>query len=935
MKTLKTILTWLIATAAGVTLAAAQHLTILSHVGSPEHNSRTMDKTYNDSGMSGDSGSAGASNDTHSTDVFVDIGLLCCATEPPVFIEYDLGQSFALTDLVIWNDNEPNWAKQGIKGATVEVREHGGPPTTVFTGDIPIAPANGTGPTTASIAIDLTGQTARFIRITSDASPNHSWRFTIDGTANDFAVGISEVRVYGDPTGLGNTNTVQACCFIDTTCQDMEPSDCTTAGGTPQAPGSECLSTVCPNPPEACCLSDGTCQDLEPLVCTSQDGTSQGASSSCAATACPQPEGCCFNDGTCQDLLSNTCASQQGVPQGIFTSCETAMCPQLEACCLPDGTCQDLLTTLCAGISGTSQGVDTTCPFADCVGATMGTGTNVVANDIFDFIGVTYNVQRATSLNPNWADADPSFHVGDGGTATLVSSRADPNAFYRYGSDAALIAVGNPNPNNGWNTTNEVSARASSQTTHPRPVIGLINGAGIAANGTEHENNPSANLMWMTTQALGADRFAATHDGVWVEFDLGSAKDISDMLIWNYAESAPGGWTIQGMKDCQIFYTTVGGGGALPHPVTDQNAGWGSDDINDWTQVGGAGNVISLNRADTLSSAGHIGVTDTIGINDTAQYVVILGTDDPANANHNLNNLDVGLSEVRFVLTDQPPSPSIQATSVGDQTCFTFPTVSGTVYELQRSLIPGTPIGSPDPTNGCSTESSVSIVEHSGEAGSREAIAAINGAGITGLDCALHTSGDPTVPPNMWLARNTAGIPPGPNGVAQNPGQTPGSHYVTYDLGGPRVLTTAWIWNWGEPNQTLQGWKHLEVQVSSNNGTTASDWTTAYTGIIPQSAGLGTDYAPDLAADLGGVTARYVALINTGFGLESNYGNSANTNDAGFAEVRFFEPDVSGVLSNAVFENTGARTTGDGGTQVLYDPDGVDTNKFRYRVVPK
>jgi hypothetical protein len=506
--------------------------------------------------------------------VFVDIGLLCCAAEPPVFIEYDLGQSFALTDLVIWNDNEPNWAKQGIKGATVEVREHGGPPTTVFTGDIPIAPAEGTGPTTASIAIDLTGQTARFIRITSDASPNHSWRFTIDGTASDFAVGISEVRVYGDPTGLGNTNTVQACCFFDTTCQDMEPADCTTAGGTPQAPGSECLGTVCPNPPEACCLSDGTCQDL--------------------------------------------------------------------------------LTTVCAGISGTSQGVHT-CSFADCVAATMGTGTNVVANDIDDFIGVTYNVQRATSLNPNSADADPSFHVGDGGTATLVSGRADPNAFYRYGSDAALVAVGNPNSNNGWDTTSEVSARASSQTGHPRPAIGLINGAGIAANGTEHENNPPTHLMWMTTQDLGADRFAATPDGVWVEFNLGSAKVISDMLIWNYAESAPGGWTTQGMKDCQIFYTTVGGGAALPPPVTDPNAGWGSDDINDWTQVGGSGNVISLNRADTLSSAGHIGVTDTFGINDTAQYVLILGADDPTNANHTGgSNADVGLSEVRFVLTDQP-----------------------------------------------------------------------------------------------------------------------------------------------------------------------------------------------------------------------------------------------------------------------------------------
>jgi hypothetical protein len=78
-----------------------------------------------------------------------------------------------------------------------------------------------------------------------------------------------------------------------------------------------------------------------------------------------------------------------------------------------------------------------------------------------------------------------------------------------------------------------------------------------------------------------------------------------------------------------------------------------------------------------------------------------------------------------------------------------------------------------------------------------------------------------------------------------------------------------------------------------------------------------------------------VAIINTGVGTEENHSNGAFSNDAGLSEIRFYEAGV-GVpdISDAQFEGTGARTTGDGGTQVLYDPAGYDTN-FWYRVVPK
>ena len=67
MKTMKSILMWSSAGAAVATVASAQRLQIQGHRGSPEHGSRSMDQTYDDSGMSGDSGAELAgTTDKHS-----------------------------------------------------------------------------------------------------------------------------------------------------------------------------------------------------------------------------------------------------------------------------------------------------------------------------------------------------------------------------------------------------------------------------------------------------------------------------------------------------------------------------------------------------------------------------------------------------------------------------------------------------------------------------------------------------------------------------------------------------------------------------------------------------------------------------------------------------------------------------------------------------
>ncbi len=58
------------------------------------------------------------------------------------------------------------------------------------------------------------------------------------------------------PLGIFNLNIScavaggpEACCFPDGTCQDLIPGDCATAGGISQGFGSNCATTLCPQPP--------------------------------------------------------------------------------------------------------------------------------------------------------------------------------------------------------------------------------------------------------------------------------------------------------------------------------------------------------------------------------------------------------------------------------------------------------------------------------------------------------------------------------------------------------------------------------------------------------------------------------------------------------------------------------------------------------------
>jgi hypothetical protein len=212
-------------------------------------------------------------------------------------------------------------------------------------------------------------------------------------------------RVCQDCLCVGES-PVQACCFFDSTCQELLPDECVAfpippiIGGVPQGPGTECTTVDCAAPQaccdsegqctdilpgfclpslgaasqgpgtecatvdcasllQACCLPDGQCAGALPLSCEFAGGTPQGEGSNCTAVSCPPAEACCLPDGECLDGTPEFCVAQGGTPQGEGTDCATASCPQpTEACCLADGTCQNVPPDACEGVS---QGLDTAC----------------------------------------------------------------------------------------------------------------------------------------------------------------------------------------------------------------------------------------------------------------------------------------------------------------------------------------------------------------------------------------------------------------------------------------------------------------------------------------------------------------------------------------------------------------------------------------------
>ncbi|MCB9850357.1 MAG: type II secretion system protein [Phycisphaerales bacterium] len=77
----------------------------------------------------------------------------------------------------------------------------------------------------------------------------------------------------------------QACCYIDGSCVDEAPDDCSSNGGMPKGKYTTCAEESCIG---ACCGRAGECNDLSEPACEQMDDTVyHGDGSSCADVECP------------------------------------------------------------------------------------------------------------------------------------------------------------------------------------------------------------------------------------------------------------------------------------------------------------------------------------------------------------------------------------------------------------------------------------------------------------------------------------------------------------------------------------------------------------------------------------------------------------------------------------------------------------------------
>ncbi len=79
-----------------------------------------------------------------------------------------------------------------------------------------------------------------------------------------------------------------ACCFLDGSCTEGTPSECSSAGGIYAGDGIDCATADCPQPSAgACCISASDCLDgLLPADCLEFGGNYMGEGTECATTSC-------------------------------------------------------------------------------------------------------------------------------------------------------------------------------------------------------------------------------------------------------------------------------------------------------------------------------------------------------------------------------------------------------------------------------------------------------------------------------------------------------------------------------------------------------------------------------------------------------------------------------------------------------------------------
>lgn len=214
-----------------------------------------------------------------------------------------------------------------------------------------------------------------------------------------------------------------ACCFPDLSCTAATQGDCDIFEGTYQGDGTDCLTTVCPDPVGACCLS-GDCTTATEVECVNLGGDYQGDGTDCQVTFCPIPMGACCPPfgGGCFVTDPNNCFNGGGTYQGDDTICEDC------ATCPPPGDDCDFLALVSDGI--TSGCTNTATP-------TFGGGCDFNGSpDVFLGYEATCTGVATARTGPNLAtDFDTTLAVFDGCPGSEIISNDD--SFSSFESDVS------------------------------------------------------------------------------------------------------------------------------------------------------------------------------------------------------------------------------------------------------------------------------------------------------------------------------------------------------------------------------------------------------------------------------------------------------------------------------------------------------------------
>ena len=146
----------------------------------------------------------------------------------------------------------------------------------------------------------------------------------------------------GSP-GCDDTECCDSVCSFDSFCCDTTWDDLCAglAGNCVVCGGDGCVPPDC----QACCFVDGTCQDIDPGVCVGGGGGNQGEGTTCAGGGCA--------GSSCPDGAVGDCCADNGTPGCDDPVCCALVCDIDPFCCdvAWDGICAgeaDELCELCA-----------------------------------------------------------------------------------------------------------------------------------------------------------------------------------------------------------------------------------------------------------------------------------------------------------------------------------------------------------------------------------------------------------------------------------------------------------------------------------------------------------------------------------------------------------------------------------------------------------